>query len=194
MNDFETSKIKILGLSGSLRAGSYNTALLRTAAELAPEGVEIEIHDLRDLPFYDADVEEQGAPFAVAALRRAIADADAVLIATPEYNHGTTGVLKNAIDWASRPVKESALTGKPVAIMGTGAGGGTRAAQAQVRSSLDLLEAQTLDGPEVAISNFWERFDEEGNLSDDEARERIGELVRGLVETVESRHPALAAA
>jgi chromate reductase len=187
-------KIKILGLSGSLRGGSFNTALLRVARELAPESVEIEIHDLHAVPFYDGDVEEQGTPVAVAALRRAIDEADAVLVATPEYNHGTSGVLKNAIDWASRPAGESVLTGKPVAIMGVGAGGGTRAAQAQVRASLEHLEARVIDDPEVAITNFWERFDESGELVDEEARESIGELVARLVEVAAlEREPALAA-
>ena len=109
---------KILGISGSLRERSYNTALLRAAAELAPPAAEIEVFDLSAIPLYNDDVEAAGDPEPVAALRAAVAEADALLLATPEYNRGTSGVLKNAIDWLSRPALASVLRWKPVAIMG----------------------------------------------------------------------------
>ena len=119
--------MQVLGIAGSLRSASYNRALLRAARELAPAGAEIVDFDLRELPFYDGDVEAAGDPEAVAAFKDAIRAADALLIATPEYNHGLPGVLKNAIDWASRPALASPLAGKPVAIMGASTGrGGTR--------------------------------------------------------------------
>src|SRR5918912_1021537 len=102
---------RVLGFAGSLRRGSYNRALLRAARELAPEGVELELHDLADIPFYDGDVEDRGDPDAVRRFKERIRAADALLIATPEYNGGVSGVLKNALDWASRPPSDSALAG-----------------------------------------------------------------------------------
>src|SRR5690606_18294913 len=107
---------------GSLREGSYNRALLRAAAELAPEGMTIDTFDLRQVPLYNGDVEAAGDPPGVAALKQAIRDADGVLFATPEYNHGVPGVMKNAVDWASRPPRAAALQGKPVALIGASPG------------------------------------------------------------------------
>ena len=137
---------RILGISGSLRERSYNTALLRAAAELAPPDVELEIFDLSEIPLYNDDVEAVGDPEPVARLRAAVAEADALLIATPEYNRGTSGVLKNAIDWLSRPALASVLRWKPVAIMGASSGrGGTRRAQQQVRDALDFPGAVVVE-------------------------------------------------
>ena len=138
--------MKILGIAGSLRHGSYNRALLREAELLTPPGVELEQFDLRFLPLFDADVEAAGDPPEVRELKEAIRDADALLIATPEYNRGTSGVLKNAIDWASRPPFGSPLSGKPVAIMGAGGRSGTASAQTQVRDALGFPRAKVLDG------------------------------------------------
>ena len=179
---------RILGISGSLRERSYNRALLRAAAELAPEGVEIEEFDLREIPLYDADVEAAGDPEPVAKLRAAVAEADALLFATPEYNRGTSGVLKNAIDWLSRPALASVLRWKPVAIMGASTGrGGTRNAQAQVRDALLFPGAVLVTEPEVAIPLAWERFDENGELTDERMRKTLRELLDALVDSAQAR-------
>jgi chromate reductase len=179
---------RILGISGSLRERSYNTALLRAAAELAPEGVEIEGFDLREIPLYDADVEATGDPEPVAKLRAAVAEADALLLATPEYNRGTSGVLKNAIDWLSRPALASVLRWKPVAIVGASSGrGGTRNAQAQVRDALLFPGAVLVTEPEVAIPLAWERFGEDGELKDERMRKAVRELLEALVDSTQAR-------
>ena len=129
--------LSFLGIAGSLRRGSFNRGLIRAAAAVAPGGTTVVAYDLADVPMFNADVEVDGDPRAVAALKQAIADADALLIATPEYNHCVPGVLKNAIDWASRPPRQSVLTGKPVAIMGASTGrGATARAQAHLRDGL----------------------------------------------------------
>ena len=174
---------RILAISGSLRERSYNRALLRAARDLAPAGVEIEEYDLSPIPFYDGDVEAAGDPEPVVALRTAVAEADAVLIATPEYNRGTSGVLKNAIDWLSRPALASVLRWKPVAVIGSSTGrGGTRRAQQQVRDALLYPGAIVLDEPEVALPVAWEHFDEDGRLMDEKTRDSIRALVEGLAE------------
>jgi chromate reductase len=173
---------RILAISGSLRERSYNRALLRAAGELAPEGIEIEEFDISGLPFYDGDLEAAGDPDAVAELRAAVAEADALLIATPEYNRGTSGVLKNAIDWLSRPALASVLRWKPVAIMGASTGqGGTRRAQQQVRDALLFPGAIVLEEPEVAVPVAWEHFDEDGRLTDERTQDSIRGLLEGLV-------------
>ena len=173
---------RILAISGSLRERSYNRALLRAAGELAPAGVELEEFDISSLPFYDGDVEAAGDPEPVVALRAAVAKADGILIATPEYNRGTSGVLKNAIDWLSRPALASVLRWKPVAIMGASTGqGGTRRAQQQVRDALLFPGAIVLEEPEVAVPIAWEHFDEDGRLTDERTRDSIRGLLEGLV-------------
>jgi chromate reductase, NAD(P)H dehydrogenase (quinone) len=172
---------RILAISGSLRERSYNRALLRAARELAPDGVEIEEFDISSLPFYNGDVEAAGDPESVLALRAAVAEADALLIATPEYNRGTSGVLKNAIDWLSRPALASVLRWKPVAIMGASTGrGGTRRAQQQVRDALLFPGAIVLEEPEIALPVAWEHFDEDGRLVDERTRESIRALLEAL--------------
>ncbi len=174
---------KILGISGSLRERSYNTALLRAAAELAPPDVELEIFDLSQIPLYNDDVEAAGDPAPVAELRTAVAEADALLLATPEYNRGTSGVLKNAIDWLSRPALASVLRWKPVAIMGASSGrGGTKYAQQQVRDALLFPGAVVLEEPVVQLPVAWERFDPDLKLTDENAGAAITELLTGLVE------------
>jgi len=172
--------VKVLGIAGSLRSGSHNRALIRAASELAPPGVEIVEFDLRELPFYDGDVEAAGDPESVTAFKDAIRSADALLIATPEYNHGIPGVLKNAIDWASRPALASPLAGKPVAIMGASTGrGGTKRAQDQLRQSLTFPRAAVLD-PHVLAPEAYMLFDEEGVLVDEETRSAISDLLESL--------------
>jgi chromate reductase len=173
--------MKVLGIAGSHRSGSYNRKLLRAALEVAPIGIEIEEFDIRELPFYDGDVEAAGDPASVTAFKEAIRDADALLIATPEYNRGIPGVLKNAVDWASRPPFASPLTGKPVAIMGASTGrGGTARAQEQLRSALEHSRARVLEQPEVLVPEAYMAFDGEGRLVDQTAREDLSELLAAL--------------
>jgi len=179
--------MRVLGISGSLRADSYNTQLLRAAGELLPDGVELELYDgLRELPPYDQDAEDAGAPASVQDLRARIADADAVLFATPEYNGSLPGLLKNAIDWASRPRGEAPLLNKPVAVVGasTGAFGGVWA-QADTRKVLGIAGARVVDG-EVAVGHAQEKF-AGGQLVDAELRAQLGELMRQLAAAVELR-------
>jgi chromate reductase len=174
--------VRIVGIAGSLREGSYNRALLRTARELLPEGVELEELDLRRLPLYDADVEAAADPEPVVALKEAIHGAEALLIATPEYNRGIPGVLKNAIDWASRPPLASPLTGKPVAIMGASTGrGGTARAQEQLRAALEFSRATVVEQPEVLVPEAFMRFDERGEVVDEGIRAELAELLDTLI-------------
>jgi chromate reductase, NAD(P)H dehydrogenase (quinone) len=174
--------VKVLGISGSLRADSYNTKLLRAASELLPPDAELELWTgLKAVPPYDEDDDVQPAPPAVAALRAAIADADAVLFATPEYNWSTPGVLKNAIDWASRPLISNPLRNKPVAVVGASTGAfGAVWSQAELRKVLGATGARVLEG-EVAVGHAPTRFDEQGRLTDDELRGRLAEVVDALV-------------
>ena len=174
--------MRLLGIAGSLRQGSYNRALLNAARDLLPEGVELDELDLRDLPLYDGDVEAAGDPEPVMRLKDAIRRADGLLIATPEYNRGVPGVLKNAIDWASRPPLASPLARKPVAIMGASTGlGGTRRAQEQVRAALEFPGALVIEEPTVLVPEAFLRFDGEGRLVDEGVRSEIGELLDTLV-------------
>ncbi|HEX5727028.1 MAG TPA: NAD(P)H-dependent oxidoreductase [Longimicrobiaceae bacterium] len=175
--------LRFIGIAGSLRADSYNRALLRAAQELAPEGVTVDTFDLAELPLYNEDLELEGVPDAVQALRTAIREADALLIATPEYNHGIPGVLKNAVDWASRPVSSSALAGKPAAIMGASPGQtGTARAQAQLRQSFVFTRTLALLQPEVLVFRAHEKFDVDGRLTDEPTRRFVRKLLEALVE------------
>jgi chromate reductase, NAD(P)H dehydrogenase (quinone) len=175
--------MRILGISGSLRAASHNTALLRAAADLAPDDVEFELYeDLEWLPAYNEDRDTDQPPPAVADLRERIASADAVLFATPEFNGTMPGQLKHAVDWASRPYgRGSALWGKPVAVVGASVTDyGAVWAQDHLRKSLGIAGARVLEG-ELPISRAPERFDEDGVLVDLEIRDRLSEIVAGLV-------------
>ena len=173
--------MRILGLSGSLRRGSHNTSLLRAAAKLLPPGVELEVFDgLRDLPHYDSDTDTEPAPEAVARLREAITDADGVLIATPEYNGSIPGVLKNALDWASRPFPDSSLRGKPVAVVGASTGlFGAVWAQAEVRKVLGVIGADVIDA-ELPVGQAEAAFNGDGHLVEPELRSTLAELVGTL--------------
>ena len=176
------SAVRVLAFTGSLRAGSYNRALIGAARELAPPGTAVEEFDLRPLPPYDADVEAAGDPSSVAVFKRAIKEADALLIATPEYNRGTSGVLKNALDWASRPALASPLAGKLVGLLGAAAGmGGTARAQQQVRDALAFPRARVLDEPRILVPSAYEKFDAQGRLIDEAVREQVADLLRALV-------------
>jgi chromate reductase len=174
--------MKVLAISGSLRGGSHNTKLLRAAAEFLPDDVEFELWDgLKAVPPYDEDDDKDPAPAAVTRLRAAIAGADAVLIATPEYNSSLPGQLKNALDWASRPVATSVLRNKPVAVIGASIGAfGAVWAQGELRKVLAAIGARVVEA-EVAVGHAHERFDDEGRLSDEELRGQLLEAVDILV-------------
>jgi len=165
--------LTVLGVAGSLRAGSFNRALLAAAVELAPSGMVIrpwEAERLAAIPPYDADLEARGVPEPVEALRGAMRAADGILIATPEYNHSIPGVLKNAIDWASRPAGKAAYGGKPVAILGATPGiGGTIRGQLALRQALDS-DTHILPAPEVFVARAGEKFDAAGRLVDETTR------------------------
>lgn len=178
--------IRILGLSGSLRSGSHNTALLRAAAKSLPSGAELEVYDgLRDLPAYDADIDTpESEPESVARLREAIAQADGVLIATPEFNGSIPGALKNALDWASRPFPDNALRGKPVAVVGASTGlFGAVWAQAETRKVLGIIGADVLDG-ELPVGQASGAFGDDGHLSDPDLRAALDELLGVLAARV----------
>lgn len=171
--------IHVLGISGSLRDSSYNSALLRAAAELTPEGMTLEIVNLAGIPVFDVD-EEIPFPEAVESLRSAIAKADAVLIATPEYNSSISGALKNALDWVSR-APQPPLAGKPVALIGASTGlFGTARAQVQLRQVLTHLGALVLSKPEVMVPKAQEVFDENGRLTSEATRGFLQDLLTRL--------------
>jgi chromate reductase len=180
--------LRILGLSGSLRSGSHNTNLLRAAADMLPPGVELVVYDgLRELPPYDPDLDVAPVDPAVARLREALAGSDGVLIATPEYNGSIPGGLKNALDWASRPIATNPLRGKPVAVVGASAGAfGAVWAQAELRKVLAATGARVVDG-EVAVGHAHEKLDAEGGLADDSLREALAEVVDALVTVTRAR-------
>ena len=177
------STIHILGFAGSLRKQSTNRAALRVAQGLVPEGAELEIVTLDDLPLFNQD-QENDPPPAVRYFKEKIRQADALFIVTPEYNYSTSGVLKNAIDWVSWPFQQCPLTGKPTAIMGAGGRFGTVRAQLHLRQTLLYLDVPVITKPEVMIINAWEKFDSEGNLLDDHTRQQIELLVSTLVKKV----------
>jgi chromate reductase, NAD(P)H dehydrogenase (quinone) len=171
----------VLGISGSLRKASHNTGLLRAAMEVLPEGVTLERFDLTPIPFYNSDLESRGEPAAVTEMKARIAAADALLIATPEYNYSVSGVLKNALDWASRPVRSSPLNGKPLAMMGAGGSQGTVRAQMHLRQILLHNGVLVLPKPELYVYNAREKFDAEGNLTDERTRQSLRALLEALL-------------
>jgi chromate reductase len=171
----------MLGISGSLRKHSFNRFLLQAAQQLLPEGVEMKIADIGGLPLFNQD-QERELPVVVTELKSAIRAADAIVLATPEYNYSTSGVLKNAIDWASRPYGESAWKGKPVAVMGATVGMlGTGRAQYHLRQMFVFLDMYPLNQPEVMIAGAPERFDAEGHLHHEPTRELIRKQMAALV-------------
>ena len=174
--------MKVLAVSGSLRAGSHNTSLLRAAAGAAPEGVEVELWEgVGDLPVYDQDLEGSDLPDAVLRLREDWGSADAILFATPEYNGSVPGGLKNAVDWASRPVRESTLTNRNVAVIGASTGQfGAMWAQAELRKILGIAGARVI-GDELPVTRAHEKFDGHGRLLDGELHERLRLLLETLL-------------
>jgi chromate reductase len=181
----DATSLNVVGIAGSLRRGSYNRGLIRAAVDLAPAGMRLTMHELGDLPLFNADVEALSDPDPVRRLKEAIGAADALLIATPEYNRCVPGVLKNAIDWASRPARQSVLTNKPVAIIGASTGGGgTARAQAHLRDGLGYTNGLVLPQPEVLVPFAGSRFDDAGDLHDDETKEAIRDLLLAFADWV----------
>lgn len=183
--------MKVLAVSGSLRRDSHNTNLLRAAIEAARDDVDFELwNGLKAVPPYDADDDGADAPAAVAELRDAIADADAVLFATPEYNSSIPGQLKNALDWVSRPLATNPLRNKPVAVMGASTGAfGAVWAQAELRKVLATIGARVLEG-DLAVGHAHDRLDETGRLIDPELREQLSEVGEALVSEIRTARAA----
>jgi chromate reductase len=176
----DAGAISVLGICGSLRKDSYNMATLRVAIALKPPGMTVEVADISQIPPYNEDVRQQGFPPPVETLRRQIGAADALLFACPEYNYSMSGVLKNAIDWASRP-PDQPFAGKPCAIIGAAAGmAGSARAQYDLRRSCVFLDMHPLNKPEVLIGQAQTKFDADGNLTDEAARGFIRELMANL--------------
>jgi chromate reductase len=178
--------LTVAGFAGSLRKASFNRSLLRAAAELAPQGMMIEIVDIATIPVYNADVEAEGDPEPVAAFKRAVGAADGLLIATPEYNLGVPGVTKNVIDWASRPPRQSVLGGKPVAVMGATPGmGGTARGQSQLRQAFVFTNSYAMPQPEVLVRRASELFDGDGRLVDEPTREHLVKFLTAFGDWIE---------
>jgi chromate reductase len=175
----------VVGFAGSLRRGSYNRALLRAATELAPPALDIVIHELDGIPLYNGDIEAAGAPPSVLQLGDAVRRADGLLIATPEYNHGVPGVLKNAIDWLSRPPRNSALNGKVAALMGASPGTtGTARGQSQLRQAFVFTNTYALLQPEVLVGRAHEKFDAEGRLVHEATRDFLATFLQHFADLI----------
>lgn len=183
-----TDSVHVLGFAGSLRQGSFNRGLLRAAASVLPDGMTLEIFDLAPIPLYNADVEAAGTPPPVQQFKERINAADALLIATPEYNQSIPGVLKNAIDWASRPARNSPLKGKPLAVMGAGGMFGTVRAQLHLRQVAAATKMLPLVTPTLMVPKAREKFDADGNLLDDDIRQRIAALLAALLDWARQLH------
>jgi chromate reductase len=175
----------VVGFAGSLRSGSYNRALLRTAKALAPPSLQIMICELDGIPLYNDDIETAGAPPSVVRLREVVRKSDALLIATPEYNHGVPGVLKNTIDWLSRPPRNNALNGKIAAVMGASLGmTGTARGQAQLRQALGATNTYALLQPEVLVAHAHEKFDADGRLTHQATREVLATFLQRFIDLI----------
>lgn len=175
------NNIDILAFAGSLRKGSYNKAVLRAAKELAPDSMGVTIFDLQGIPLYNADVEAKGDPERVTEFKEAIRKADGLLIATPEYNHGVPAVTKNAVDWASRPAKSAPLNEKPVGILGASPGmTGSARGQSQLRQAFEFTNSYCMPQPEILVYRAHEKFDDDGNLTDEATRKYLGKYLEAL--------------
>jgi chromate reductase len=180
--------LRLLGIAGSLRAQSVNRRLLRAAIELAPEGVRVEDHPIADIPLYNGDLDVDGGPEPVRQLKEAIAAADGLLLVSPEYNYGVPGVLKNALDWASRPAYRSVLAHKPVAIAGaSGSAVGTARGQGQLKQVLLGTISEVFPYPEVLVARASEKFDAEGRLVDEATRDALASFLLAYVEHLRRR-------
>lgn len=177
------NKLKLLGICGSLRKGSYNAMALRALGGLMPSNASLEIYDIDGFPSYNEDTHRAGEPKRVAEFKAAIRASDAIIFSSPEYNYSVPGLLKNAIDWASRPYGDSAWEGKPAAIMGASGGAiGTARMQYHLRQIMVFLDMHPLNRPEIMINNCVGKFDEQGNLTDEQTREFLGKMLAALVD------------
>jgi len=178
------AKFNVLAIAGSLRKGSYNRGLLRAAVELAPPELDIETVEFGHLPFYNGDVEAKGFPAAVQELRDRVAAADGIYIATPEYNYSIPGGLKNAIDWVSRP-PSSPFNGKPLGIIGaSGGNGGTIRSQAHLRLAAVNMNMFPMNKPEIYVPRAQEKFDADGNLTDEPLRKLLAQHVKAFADWI----------
>ncbi|NNE21305.1 MAG: NAD(P)H-dependent oxidoreductase [Rhizobiales bacterium] len=176
--------IKVVGISGSLRKASYNTALLNACRQQAPDAVSFEMLDLADIPLYNADVHEKTTPEVVRSLHEAISNADGAIIATPEYNRSFSGVLKNAIDWLSKTPPQP-FAGLPMLVIGASPGAaGTMAANYQLRQVLSVLDARMVTGMEFLLGSAADKLSADGTLTDADTRERLGEHIDKLLELI----------
>ena len=175
-------RVHVVAFSGSLRTGSYNSAMIRIAQQVCPENMTIEVFDLAPIPLFNEDLRQAGQPASVSELKERIAKADSLLIAVPEYNYSMSGVLKNAIDWASRPIDTSPLNDKPVAIMGAGGRLGTARAQYHFRQVAVFSNMHVMNRPEVFIAGAQDQFDEKGSPRSPEISERIKSLLIALAD------------
>ncbi len=179
------NKLNILGIAGSLRRDSYNKMLIKNFLECLPEKVDMEIFDLANIPLFNQDL-EQTPPDSILKLKNKIRLADGIIISTPEYNYSIPGVIKNAIDWVSRPYNENPWTNKPIAIVGASIGGfGTVRAQLHLRQTFFYLKSRLLQAPEIYISNASEKFDDAGYLKNTEDKEKLCQLFDGLIALIE---------
>jgi len=175
--------MKIVGISGSLRQKSFNTGLITAMQKLASAEVTVELIDYREFPFYDQDVNELGLPKSVEQVAQQIQQADAIIIATPEYNYSVPGVLKNALDWLSR-VPSEPFNGKPLAIIGASPSFmGTARAQMHLRQMVQYMNPNVLNRPEVLVTNAYEKFDEQGALHDEKTRQHLLKVIDALLAT-----------
>ena len=173
----------IVAIAGSLRAQSVNRGVLRAIQGLLPEDIKMEMANIETLPYFNMDL-ERDEPASVSVFKAQLSQADAIVIATPEFNSSLPGVLKNALDWASRPYGASAMAGKPVAIVGAGAFDGTASAQSHLRLILSRFGVTALEQPEVYIAKSWEKFDEQGNLQDEATLHQLRALVDALLQRI----------
>lgn len=176
--------IHILGFAGSLRKQSYNRSLLREARKYLPQGVELETFELDDIPPFNQDLEND-PPEPVKRFQERARQADGILIAVPEFNYSFPGVLKNALDWGSRPREQSVWTNKPTALMGAGGRFGAVRSQLHLRQVLLYLDMPTVTKPEVYIQNSWEKFDNDGNLTDIQAQQQVEALMGAFIRLIE---------
>jgi len=180
-----TKSINILGFAGSLRRGSCNRGLLRAAAELLPESMSMESFDLAPIPLFNADIQDQGDPAPVIEFKERIAAADGVLIACPEYNHSMPGLLKNAIDWASRPADTSPLNGKPLAIVGGGGLFGSVRSQAHLRQVAVSVNMLVMNRPQLMIMKISQKFDDQSNLVDEETKDKLQTVLKAYAQWID---------
>jgi chromate reductase len=188
----QADMLRVVGIAGSLRRASYNRALLCAAQQLAPPSLRIDIEELADVPMFNADLDAGSPPEGVARLREAVLSADGLLLVTPEYNHGVPGVMKNAIDWLSQPLRESVLDRKPTALMGASTGlAGTARGQSQLRQAFVLTNTPAMLRPEVLVGRAQDKFDTTGRLTDEGTRVFVASFLTQFATWIRQQRRAL---